>query len=144
MQASRSYNELRVERHKPILHAVVGAAFLGTPFRGSWDAGNAAAKIRVTIAESAAKSEGRQISRELIQYLRMGTTIEPGPLDQLVDEFTQLVADNQFQFPMTCFFETAPTKHQALIDRFPEGHVQTEIDPDGQDIVRLASRALFF
>lgn len=135
VRAAESFGTFRTPRTRPTLDYTVGIVFLGTPFGGSWAAGNNAAQMRLAVARSAAEEQGIQYNKELITYLQLGSVDSPGPLDQLVARFTEMVADDKFRIPIACFYETAHTQHGALLKKLPEGYEQTSISPHGHGIV---------
>ncbi|KAI6080921.1 hypothetical protein F4821DRAFT_250494 [Hypoxylon rubiginosum] len=123
------------------LRQVVGVTFLGTPFRGNWKAGYEAASLRLAIAQNAAAEEGVEYSKELIQYLQLGTPGHPGPLAETVRRFTEMVSNHVFKFPIVCFYETRHTKFKAVLAKLPQDYVQAQIKEDGHGIVVEESSA---
>lgn len=102
-------------RYRHILQCTVGAAFLGTPFRGSWEVGFANAQVRYGMAAL----EGQECSPELFQYLRPDRRHDddgrPSPLDDMVENFAKLVRNHSFNFPVSCFYETRVTPVSSLV-----------------------------
>ena len=140
------------ERHHPrkdqvrrIHESVVGLAFLGTPFNGSWTTGNKTAAMRVDVARQAAAEEGIQYSAELISYLTRSTVDGSNPLDEMVQRFHEMVADKDYNVSLACFYETRHTKHSASLSRVPrpKRNLQTEVDRDGHGIVCALMGGLF-
>jgi hypothetical protein len=125
------------DKYSEILRYTVGGAFLGTPFRGSWQTGNTTARMRVDIARDRSAEEGIEYSRELLEYLHTTTVDRPGPLDELVDCFTELIHSDIFRFPVVCFYETRATENGAVLSKLPKDFIQTEVDENGRGIVCL-------
>lgn len=121
----------RHEEDSEILRYTVGAAFLGTPFRGSWGVGYTAAQLRIAVAMKAQMEENVVYSRELVEYLRSGTMDKPGPLDELVNTFSELIHSDAFKFPLVCFFENRKTDFSAILRNLPSDYVQTVINERG-------------
>lgn len=85
-----------------------------------------------------ARAEERiEYSRELVEYLRRGTIDKPGPLDELIDAFAELVQSSAFKFPVVCFYETRHTNFSAVLRTLPRDFAQTEVDKNGHGIVSL-------
>jgi hypothetical protein len=100
--------EIYLPRHKhnrKILDSVAGIAFLGTPFGGSWETGYLVANLRLEMAADAAT----EYNRELIDYLRPGTRDAPSPLQDLIERFTYMIRQKDFNFGIICFYETRDT-----------------------------------
>lgn len=85
----------------------------------------------------ASAEENVEYSRELIEYLHMGTKDRPGPLDELVNAFTELIQSDAFKFPVVCFYETRYTKFSAVLRTLPKDFTQTAVDKNGHGIVSL-------
>ncbi|EKJ75248.1 hypothetical protein FPSE_04566 [Fusarium pseudograminearum CS3096] len=102
--------ELSHDRYSLILRHTIGAAFLGTPFRGSWATGSEMAKVRYETAQES----GRQSSRSLIELLKQSTPDRPTPLDDLVKQFTDLLGNDAYKFPFICVYETIHTNLSAF------------------------------
>lgn len=133
MQAAQVHHP-RHQAYKQILHFTVGAAFLGTPFQGSWDTGYTAAQLRIAVATE----ENRECSRELIAYLRTGDRNDgngSSPLDELTQQFCQMIIHDHFKFPITCFYETRATNFSSIVKGLPEDYIKTQIDTNGRGIV---------
>jgi len=127
----------RGDKYVEILHHTVGAAFLGTPFRGSWPTGYSVAQLRIAVAKSASDEDGIEYSRELPEFLRRGTVDDPSPLDELVTTFTELIHSDDSKFPVVCVYETRHTKFSAAIRTLPRGFVQNKINVNGHGIVSM-------
>ncbi|KAK4038303.1 hypothetical protein C8A01DRAFT_17605, partial [Parachaetomium inaequale] len=137
-------------RHSPrgaeyleILRYTVGAAFLGTPFRGSWSTGYTVAQLRIAVAMSASAEEGVEWCQELVQCLRRGTIDNPSPLDELFETFVELIQSSAFKFPVVCFYETRHTNFSAILRTLPKDFAQTEVDKNGHGIVCLTHLSLY-
>ena len=120
------------EEYREILCLTVGVAFLGTPFRGSWDAGYTAAQLWIAVAIAT----GGEHSKELPQYLREGSSHQPSPLDELADKFCELVKYQAYKFDIVCIYETRYINHSAKRRKLPKGYAE-ELDADGHGIVYL-------
>ncbi len=138
-----AHHSPRGDKSFEILHYTVGAAFLGTPFQGSWPTGNKAAQLRVGVAMKARAEENIEYSRELIEYLRRGTVDKPSPLDELIDTFAELIQSDRFKFPVVCFYETRHTKFSAVLRSLPSDIAQAEIDKNGHGIVSLSHNSRY-
>lgn len=114
-----------------ILNCTTGVAFLGTPFRGSWDTGYTTASLRILFAIDS-KTE---YARELIEYLRSGTPERPSPLDTLRQRFSEMIHNDQYKFAVVCFYETRRTNFSAKIKKLPKQYAE-RLDRDGCGIVR--------
>lgn len=126
-----SYNQ-RSSENRRLLQSVIGLVFLGTPFGGWWRQGRLAVQARVEHAAASAHETGALWSRHLLQYLGKGTPNEPGPLDQLVEDFTDFLG--HFRIPTSCLFETRPSAHKGYWDKVPAGF-DGEADRSGSGIV---------
>ena len=115
---------------KQIVDYTVGIVTLGTPFRGSWGFGYALAEIRIAEAQA----NGLQYSWELPQYLRTDKRGDPdangrpSPLDDIIQEFTELIRHGRFKIPVVNFYETLPAGYDAFSRNLPE-----EKKPRGYD-----------
>lgn len=90
-------------------------AFLGTPFRGSWQTGTAALQARI----EEAKRKGDELTLEIGQYLKLSTREVPSPLGPLVQRFSEMVSEDEFKFDMVCVFETRDTSFEPIAKRAP-------------------------
>ncbi|KAM0539542.1 hypothetical protein ACHAO7_012078, partial [Fusarium culmorum] len=97
-------------RDSLILRHTIGAAFLGTPFRGSWATGSEMAQVRYKTAQAS----GTQCSQSLIELLKQSTPDRPTPLDDLVDQFSSLLRNDDYKFPFICVYETLHTNLSAF------------------------------
>ncbi|EXU98174.1 ankyrin repeat protein [Metarhizium robertsii] len=122
----------RGKNYRQILDCTIGVVFLGTPFRGSWEFGYTTADVRV----SAAIATETEFTRELIEYLKQGTPELPGPLDQLVQRFSEMIHHRDFNFDKVCFYETRRTDFSAKIKKMtlPESYTKN-LDTKGRGIV---------
>ncbi|XPS77209.1 hypothetical protein M3J09_009240 [Ascochyta lentis] len=108
---------------KHIVDHTVGIVTLGTPFRGSWEFGYANAEARIAMA----KESGGEFSWELVQYLRpdkrgdADANGRPSPLDDIVQEFAEMIQHNKFRCPVVNFFETRPASYDAFSRSLPQG-----------------------
>ncbi|KAH4806008.1 hypothetical protein HBI25_137160 [Parastagonospora nodorum] len=116
------------EIFEPIAGYTIGAFFLGTPFRGSWEFGFANANALMELA----KERQEPIFRELVGYLRPKDRQDggPSPLDEMVQVFTEMVRSKKFGFQVLCFYETEVQSYKPYLDKFPEG-----VKPEGFDNV---------
>lgn len=119
------------EDFNQILFHTVGVTFLGTPFHGSHGPGYTAAELRIAVAYQ----NGKSYSRELIEYIRMGTQDKPGPLEEVITRFTELLINDPYRFRIVCFYEQCPTSFFAKLSKLPQSYKQKEIDPNGFGIV---------
>jgi hypothetical protein len=108
--------------------AIVGIAFLGTPFEGSWEFGNHAARVRI----AAASLTDGILSRELVQYLRSGSRENPGPLDDLVQTFCLMMTNGDTKIDFVCFYETEPTRFSAVGEKIPDCDIKRELEDSGE------------
>ncbi|KAH6967166.1 hypothetical protein EDB82DRAFT_542181 [Fusarium venenatum] len=120
----------RGAKYRQILDFTVGVAFLGTPFSGSWETGYTVADLRVAVAIQS----GSEYNRELMEYLRQGTRESPGPLDDLVQRFSEMIHHEDFKFGKVCFYETRHTNFSAYRKKLPEDYA-ARIDTNGHGIV---------
>lgn len=130
--SQRPHNEM-------IMSSVIGAVFLGTPFRGSWVTGNMLAEMRISVARHARRSDGEtaEYNTELIQYLHITTRDNPGPLDELRQRIVEVLRHDEYKFPTVFFYETRDTKFGSHLKVLPEDkQTETSIDPSGHGIVR--------
>ncbi|CZS81973.1 unnamed protein product [Fusarium graminearum] len=116
-------------QHSSILRHTIGAAFLGTPFRGSWAAGSVIAKVRY---ETAQESESRkQTNQNLIELLKQSTPDRPSPLDDLVGQFSNLLHNDDYKFPFICVYETIHTNMSAYDKKLGPIFEKTGLDKNG-------------
>jgi hypothetical protein len=132
VRASEKFTS-RGDKYNEILNCIVGVAFLGTPFQGSWNAGYTAAQLRI----AAAIQTGSEHSQELVQYLGRGSEHRSSPLDELVQRFCEMTSHNYFKFKIVCFYETRATNFCAVLKRLPEGYAKGQLDTNGHGIVGL-------
>ncbi|CAI6094164.1 unnamed protein product [Clonostachys chloroleuca] len=118
-------------KYNPILNLTIGAIFLGTPFRGSGKEGHSAADVRIAIAVES----DREYSRELVEYLKPGTQERPSPLDELVQQFGEMINNAKFRFKITCAYETRHTNVSAYTDKLPKSYRTKIINATGHAIV---------
>lgn len=127
VRAAVPYHPLR-ENNDRLLSSLIGLVFLGTPFGGWWKPGRDSAKLRVEYAKTIAHEAGLVYSNVLLQYMAKGDSETPGPLDELMQEFTQMLAHTGFKIPTVCFYENAPTSHKSTFQKLPkevsEGHYE--------------------
>ncbi|KAF5723137.1 ankyrin repeat [Fusarium mundagurra] len=117
-------------RYRKVLDFTVGVAFLGTPFKGSWNTGYSVADMRVSVAIQA----GLEYNRELMEYLRLGTPEAPGPLESLTQRFSEMIHHQSFKFGKSCFYETRHTNLSAYRSRLPKSYANS-LDDEGHGIV---------
>ncbi|RGP63215.1 ankyrin repeat [Fusarium longipes] len=120
----------RGPKYRQVLDFTVGVAFLGTPFLGSWETGYSVADLRVAVAVES----GGEYNRELMEYLRQGTTEFPSPLDDLVQRFSEMVHHEDFKFGKVCFYETRHTNFSAYRKKLPKSYAD-QLDANGHGIV---------
>jgi len=132
LQALVSANEkYALAEHYRVLTLVRGIAFLGTPFRGSWNFGSLLAEKRVQHSIQ----RNNEFSRELTQYLRPSTREHRSPLEGLREQLHNLL-ESRRPFCMTvCFFETRRSTYIARIKKLPTSADMTGLDPKGSDLV---------
>jgi hypothetical protein len=118
------------ENFEPIADYTIGACFLGTPFRGSWEFGTANAKALMKLAEK----RREPFFEELVRYLQQKDRKDGGssPLDELVQVFTEMIGSKKFGFQVLCFYETGTQSYQPYLDKFPE---DVGVKPEGFDNV---------
>lgn len=125
--------------YQGLLNSTIGAAFLGTPFRGSHNAFYSSADLRLAIA----LSQGVEANGELLKYLLDETTRSGrGELDGVVQRFTQMIVHNNFKFPIVCYYETRTTNFKALVKdlgKLPKGFAKT-LDSNGNGVVSFIVR----
>ncbi|KAJ4128936.1 hypothetical protein NW768_007461 [Fusarium equiseti] len=141
LRAEQSFRDNAVQNRR-ILNLTIGAVFLGTPFKGSWEAGYAIHRLWYKIA----LLEGDNCSPELIQYLRSDRRHdnhgEPSPLTSMIDSFAALVRDQKYMFPIMCFFEEQPAKFEPLVRGLPDEVLKLfDIDRRGQGVTVPESSA---
>ncbi|KIL85180.1 ankyrin repeat protein [Fusarium avenaceum] len=129
VRASERYHP-RGLKYRQVLDFTIGVAFLGTPFLGSWDLGYSIADLRVAVAIES----GGEYNRELMEYLRQGTAQSPGPLDDLVQRFSEMIHHKDFKFGKVCFYETRHTNFSAYRKKLPESYA-ARLDANGHGIV---------
>lgn len=137
LRAEQSYHQDSA-RNRRILNLTVGAVFLGTPFKGSWETGYTNARLWYKIALLG----GDGCSPELIQYLRSDRRHdnhgEPSPLTSMIDRFAAMANDGKYKFPIMCFFEEKPAKFEPLVRGIPDEILELfGINRGGQDVVSL-------
>ncbi|KAI1739554.1 ARM repeat-containing protein [Xylaria scruposa] len=110
-----------VREYKQMLTYTAGIVFLGTPFQGSDEAFFNATQLRIEVAVSM----GGEASDKMVKYLKNSNNgkRELDELDELVQRFRQLVADEKFNFPMICFYETRRTDFKKVINKLSPGYV---------------------
>ncbi|OBS22687.1 hypothetical protein FPOA_09019 [Fusarium poae] len=125
------------KRRRQIYDSCVGLAFLGTPFRGSWDTGTEVARLRIEAARRADPDKNIQYSMELVQYLKEGTRDVPSPLDDLMRRFQESMKNPKFRIPEVSLYETQPAQNAGPLSRLSleDRENQTTIDRNGQGIV---------
>lgn len=92
---------------------------------------------------SAAIAAAREYNKELIEYLKQGTPESPGPLDDLVQRFTEMIRHSDCNFGIVCFYENRHTDFSAKIKKLelPERYTKN-LDKNGHGIVRMDFRDL--
>ncbi|KAM0490273.1 hypothetical protein ACHAP8_011750 [Fusarium lateritium] len=135
VRATERYHP-RGPKYHQVLDFTVGVAFLGTPFSGSWGTGYTVADLRVAVAIES----GGEYNRELMEYLRQGTPESPGPLDDLVQKFSEMIHHTDFKFGKVCFYETRHTNFSAYRKKLPKDYA-AQLDIDGHGIVVTKSSA---
>lgn len=138
VRAADAYHARRkAKSYSQILHATVGILFLGTPFRGSWEAGTQNAKICIDLA----RAQRDEFSQELPQYLRPHGREDagggPSPLDEVVQRFAEMLHHEAFEVPIVCFYETRATKKISLFKGVPPESRPENVDDF--EVVRLRS-----
>lgn len=146
MRAADNFPKSQSKYRRQVLDYTVGVAFLGTPFRGSWQTGTAALLARI----EEARRKGDELTLEFGQYLKLGTREVPSPLGPLVQRFSEMVSEDEFKFDMVCVFETRDTSFEPIAKRAPTlgldkaGHAivvdQSSACLDGQDRLGMDSR----
>lgn len=116
-------------QHSSILRHTIGAAFLGTPFRGSWAAGSVIAKVRYETAQESESS--KQTNQNLIELLKQSTPDRPSPLDDLVGQFSNLLHNDDYKFPFICVYETIHTNMSAYDKKLGPIFEKTGLDKNG-------------
>ncbi|CAG1970801.1 unnamed protein product [Fusarium graminearum] len=114
-----------------ILRHTIGAVFLGTPFGGSWATGSHMAQVRYKTA----LASGTECSRGLIELLRQGTTNCPSPLDDLANQFGNLIHSDKYKFPVMCVYETRHTDLSAYKRRLGANFSSMGLDENYHGIV---------
>lgn len=126
--ADAYHSKGKAKRYSQILYATVGIVFLGTPFRGSWEAGTQNAQLWVDLA----RAQHDEFSQELSQYLRPHGRKDagggPSPLDEVVQRFAELIHHEAFKVPVVCFYETRATKKSSLFKALPSENRPEQID----------------
>ena len=125
---------------RQIFDCCIGIVFIGTPFYGSWQTGSQTANLRIEAAMQAKPDDNIQYSRELIQYLKLGTKDTPSPLDNLIHRFEESIINPKYRIPCASLYETQPTKFAASLLRLPADNGQTTVDKHGEAIVSPDSR----
>jgi hypothetical protein len=95
-----------------MLKSTIGVAFIGTPFQGSHQGFFTATQLRLNIAISA----GGETADELIKYLSNNNR-ERRQLDDVVQQFCEMVHNNRFKFPIRCFYETQRTDFKKVLGK---------------------------
>jgi hypothetical protein len=90
-----------------VLDWTVGILFLGTPFRGSKIANSAT--HRVSLAQSLRKDAYKGLVADLDRHNEK--------LDQLVDDFGNLIHQLATHIPVKCFYETRKTNITKAVSR---------------------------
>lgn len=125
----------KAQSYRQILNRTVGILFLGTPFRGSWEAGTQNAQLWIDLA----RAQHDEFSEELSQYLRphgrKDTGGGPSPLDEVVQRFAELINHEAFKVPVVCFYETRATKKSSLFKALPSERRPEHTDD--LEVVRL-------
>lgn len=116
------------KQRRKLLDYTIGVTFLGTPFRGSWKTGTAAAEARV----GAALERNDEHTWEFAQYLKMSTAERPSPLDEMVQRFSEMCSHDEFKFEIVCVYETRGTSLETIKKRAPSALLNEK----GSDIVR--------
>lgn len=118
----------KAKSYSRILHATVGILFLGTPFRGSWEAGTQNAQLWIDLA----RAQQNEFSQELSQYLRphgrKDTGGRPSPLNEVVQRFAEMIHHEAFKVPIICFYETRATKKSSLFRGLPPENLPEHVD----------------
>lgn len=123
--------------------------FLGTPFHGSWQTGTQVAERRIEQAKQAKPEDNIQYSRELVQYLKLGTKDHPSPLDNLIHRFQESMNNPKYTIPRASLYELRPTNFAAPLSRLPIDVDQTGVDKHGKALVSenhesLSNHSLIF
>jgi hypothetical protein len=84
--------------------------FLGTPFQGSNETFRTAAQQRAIVAGMA----NGQGAADLVSFLQ-----QDYKLDEVVQQFCETVKTPQFNFPVTCFYETLESDFRGLRKHLP-------------------------
>ncbi|EWG50754.1 hypothetical protein FVEG_16687 [Fusarium verticillioides 7600] len=134
LRAEDSYRQDSA-RNRRLLNLTVGAVFLGTPFKGSWETGYASHSLWYKIA----LLEGDNCSPELIQYLRSDRRSDnkgqPSPLTSMIERFAELTNDGKYKFPIMCFFEELPASFGAIVRDIPDDVLELfGIDKNGKGV----------
>lgn len=77
-----------------------------------------------------------EASDELVDYLRNDASGRR-ELDELVQQFSEMVHKNRFEFSIVCFYETRRTDFTKVIKKLPPEFTQ-DLDGDEAGIVRFA------
>lgn len=105
-------------KYASILNATAGAIFLGTPFQGSHKVFKDAVSTRVLLALEA--NGGGQAASGLVRYLQKN---EEGhhnnELDELVQQFCELLRVPELAFPIFCFYETVASDFRGFREKLP-------------------------
>jgi hypothetical protein len=113
VKALHQASELKSKYHD-IFRSTVGVAFLGTPFQCSYKGLFTSAQLRIAVA----LFMGNEASDNLVQYLKADAS-GCRELDELVQRFRQMVADDKIRFPIICFYETQRTDFTNAINKLP-------------------------
>ncbi|KAL8418565.1 hypothetical protein RB594_001965 [Gaeumannomyces avenae] len=118
---SEVHRRIYADGFKPeVLRYTVGVTFLGTPFRGCEKFASTAAELRLLVAQQTGAETGFLHSSDWVSYLKEGSAVNASSLDELVQEFSKLIHDRAFKFPITCFFEGRPTNFEKMLDKMSE------------------------
>lgn len=123
-RASESHNEYHY-----ILKSTVGVMFLGTPFQGSSKGFLTAVHLRLAVAVAM----GGETADGLLNYLNNNEN-ERRQLDDVVQQFCEMVASKSFNFPIRCFYETHRTDFSKIIHKLPAQY-HAELGKDSAGIV---------
>jgi hypothetical protein len=78
---------------------------------------------------------GKEASNELVKFLSPQDRTQ---LDEIVQEFCEMINRDDIKFPITCFFETHQTDFRKVIQNLPDEFVK-KLDKDYRGLVRPLS-----
>ncbi|KAH8880627.1 hypothetical protein GQ53DRAFT_669415, partial [Thozetella sp. PMI_491] len=121
-----------VPEYRGILRSTVGIAFLGTPFRGAHESFCTANQLRISVAMQASG----EASSDLIRYLQKDNGGRE--LDESIQRFCEMVENEEYKFPMVCFYETQRTDFTKVLRHLPPQIIES-LDSNHTGIVRFAT-----